>query len=197
MAGFFFYTSYMGKIKIGVVTGSLRKGAFSRKVARSVSACMPDTLEMVPVEIGVLGLYNQDFDDEGRTPPEWTAFRRRLAEMNGFLFITPEYNRSMPPVLKNALDIGSRPYGANRWDGKPGAIISVSPGKLGGFGAYHALRQVLGFLNVPLLQQPEMYLGGAAELFNEKDELAHPATRQFLQDFAGAFAAWTLRMQKS
>lgn len=178
-----------------MLTGSLRKGAFSRKIARSMSELMPDTAKIVPVEIGGLVLYNQDFDDEGSTPPEWTTFRRQLEEVNGFLFITPEYNRSMPPVLKNALDIGSRPFGVNRWEGKPGAIISISPGKMGGFGAYHALRQVLGFLNVLLLQQPEMYLSGAAELFNDKDDLAHPATRQFLQDFAETFVAWALRMQ--
>lgn len=187
----------MKKIKIGILTGSLRKGSFCGKTARLIPELMPDTFEIIFVDIEKLALFNQDFDDEGNTPPEWTDFRRQIESLDGFLFITPEYNRSMPAVLKNALDIASRPYGMNRWDGKPGAIISVTPGKLGGFGAYHALRQVLGFLNVLLLQQPEMYIGGAGDLFNEKGELVQPATRQFLQGFADAFTAWVLKVRGS
>jgi chromate reductase len=150
---------------------------------------------MVPLEIGGLALYNQDFDDENCPPLEWMTFREQVSGMDGFVFVTPEYNRSMPAALKNALDIASRPFGANRWDGKPGAIISVTIGKLGAFGAYHALQQTLGFLNVHLLQQPEMYLSGAAELFNDKDEITNPSTRRFLGDFAKTFSSWVLRMK--
>ncbi|MDR0568632.1 MAG: NAD(P)H-dependent oxidoreductase [Spirochaetaceae bacterium] len=187
----------MEERKIGILTGSLRKASFSGKIARILPECMPEGFSLIPLEIGGLRLYNQDFDDEGCPPAEWTAFREQIGRMDGFVFITPEYNRSIPGGLKNALDVGSRPAGVNRWNGKPGAIISVTIGKLGAFGAYHAVRQVLGFLNVHLLQQPEMYLSGADTLFNGKDEFADPGVRRFFADFGKAFAAWVLRLQSA
>ena len=106
------------------------------------------------------------------------------------LFVTPEYNRSVPAALKNALDVGSRPYGKSAWDGKPAAVISVSPGAIGGFGANHHLRQSLVFLNVPAMQQPEAYIGGAGSLFDVKGGLAKKETREFLEKFAQSFAKW-------
>ncbi|MDR0524261.1 MAG: NAD(P)H-dependent oxidoreductase [Spirochaetaceae bacterium] len=183
----------MKKITIGILIGSLRKDSFCRKVAGILPAYMPENFRMLPLEIGDLGLYNQDLDDAGCPPSAWRAFREQVAEMDGFVFITPEYNRSTSGALKNALDVGSRPAGENRWNGKPGAIISVTIGKLGGFGGYHAVRQILGFLNVHLLQQPEMYLSGGAELFNDKNELTNPGTQKFFEDFARAFTKWIIR----
>ena len=106
------------------------------------------------------------------------------------LFVTPEYNRSVPGVLKNAIDVGSRPYGKSAWDGKPGAVVSVSPGAIGGFGANHHLRQSLVFLNMPAMQQPEAYIGGADKLFDASGKLTNDGTREFLQKFMAAFAAW-------
>jgi chromate reductase len=186
----------METIKIGVITGSLRKGSFSRQVAQFVSGLMPDNFEMIPFEIGNLAIYNQDFDDEDRTPKEWIVFREKIQAMDGYLFVTPEYNRSFTPVLKNALDIGSRPYGCNAWDGKPGAIISVSIGKMGGFGANHALRQALVFLNILLLQQPEAYVGEVARLFNNNGECVNDSTGKFFAFFSDAFAQWILKLKE-
>lgn len=180
----------MASKKIAVLVGSLRKQSFNRKMARALIACAPAALELEIVEIGQLPLYNQDGDDEGHPPPEWTAFRERMRQVDGVLFVTPEYNRSVPAVLKNALDVGSRPYGKSVWGGKPGAVISVSPGAIGGFGANHHLRQSLVFLDVPAMQQPEAYIGGAANLFDEAGNLTNDGTRTFIQGFMNSFAAW-------
>jgi chromate reductase len=109
------------------------------------------------------------------------------------LFLTPEYNRSVPGVLKNAIDVGSRPYGKSAWNGKPGAVISVTSGALGAFGANHHLRQSLVFLNVPAMPQPEAYIGNAASLFDDKGTLTNDSTRSFLQKFLQAFAQWIER----
>jgi chromate reductase len=184
----------MKNSKIGVLAGSLRKDSFCKKIARIVSALMPEGFEMVPVEIGGLALYNQDFDTEQKIPPAWADFRRQIKNLDGFLFVTPEYNRGVSAVLKNALDIASRPYGENWWNNKPGAIISVTIGKLGAFGAYHSLRQTLGFLNIHILNQPEMYLSGVDSWFNEKGEIINDETRQFLSAFANQFAAWVTKV---
>lgn len=174
--------------KIGVIVGSLRKESFNRKMAVALGSLAPEGIEFDILEIGDLSLYNQDLDD---TPPEaWVTFRNRLRAVDGVLFVTPEYNRSIPGVLKNAIDIGSRPYGQSAWDGKPGAVISVSPGSVGGFGANHHLRQCLVFLNVPCMQQPEAYIGGAGELFNDQDIIQNESTRKFLRRFVQSFAKW-------
>jgi chromate reductase len=156
---------------------------------------MPENFEMRTVDISNLPMYNQDYDDEGRTPEAWKVFRDEIKSLDGFLFVTPEYNRSLPPVLKNALDIASRPYGQNVWNGKPGAIISVSIGKLGAFGANHHLRQTLVFLNVLLLQQPEAYIGDIAGLLDSKGELKNPETKKFLESYAAAFAGWVEKIR--
>jgi chromate reductase len=187
----------MDKIKIGVFSGSLRKESFCKKTARIISNMMSSNFEMRPVEIGNLAIYNQDYDDEGQTPAEWQRFRQEVKDLEGFLFVTPEYNRSIPPVLKNALDIGSRPYGQNVWGGKPGAIISVSIGKLGAFGANHQLRQAVVYLNIYTMQQPEAYIGEAASLFDERGELTNQGTADFLQQYADAFAAWVQRFRNA
>lgn len=178
------------QFKVAVLVGSLRRESFNRKIAAGLAALAPETIALEIVEIGDLPIYNQDFDDDGVPPPAWTAFRAKVASFDAVLFVTPEYNRSVPAVLKNALDVGSRPYGQSVWNGKPGAVISVSPGAIGGFGANHHLRQSLVFLNVPTLQQPEAYMGGVADLLDEAGNLTNPATRTFLGSFLIAFASW-------
>ena len=183
------------KITIGVVVGSARKDSYSRKVAAFVASHMPANFETRTIAIGSLPMYNQDYDDEGKTPPEWTALREEVQSMDGFLFVTPEYNRSFSPLLKNALDIASRPYGKNVWNGKPGALIGVSPGKMGAFGAAQHLRQVLSFLNILLLQQPEAYLGDAAQFLDEREAVTNQSTAQFLESFANAFASWVEKIR--
>ncbi len=177
--------------KIAVLVGSLRKDAFSRRAAKALAALAPKSLELELVEIGALPLYNADLEE--KPPAAWTEFRRRIKGSDGVLFVTPEYNRSVPAPLKNAIDVGSRPYGQSAWDGKPGAVVSVSPGPIGAFGANHHLRQSLVFLNVRAMQQPEAYIGGAAELFDEKGAVKNESTREFMQKFMSAFAEWVDR----
>ena len=171
---------------VATVVGSLRKDSVSRKLANAFAALTP-TLAFSTVEIGDLALFDQDL--EGAPPASWVRFRDAIAAADAVLFVTPEYNRSVPGVLKNAIDVGSRPYGASVWDGKPGAVISVSPGAIGGFGANHHLRQSLVFLNVPMLSR-EAYVGNAFSLFGEDGSLTNAATADFLRDYGKAFTAW-------
>ncbi|MDP4278406.1 MAG: NAD(P)H-dependent oxidoreductase [Bacteroidota bacterium] len=177
--------------KIAVFVGSLRKESFNRKMALTLMSLAPESFEFELLEIGGLPFFNEDL--EVSPPAEWTAFRKRLSAFDGVLFVTPEYNRSVPAVLKNALDVASRPYGKNCWNGKPGAIVSVSLGTIGGFGANHHLRQMLTFLNVPTMQQPEAYIGNVSELFNEKGELVNEPTRNYLIGFMASFENWIMR----
>ena len=170
--------------------GSLRKDSFNRMTANVLATLSPAALRLEIVEIGQLPLYNQDDDDQGAPRPEWVAFRERIRAADAVLFVTPEYNRSVPGVLKNAIDVGSRPYGQSAWDGKPGAVISVSPGAIGGFGANQHLRQSCVFLNVPTMQQPEAYIGSAATLFDKEGNVTNESTRDFLKSFMQAFAVW-------
>ncbi len=174
--------------KIAVLVGSLRKASFNRKMAKAFMKLAPASLNLEILEIGGLPLYNQDLEDS--PPAAWTEFRERLKKFDGVLFVTPEYNRSVPGGLKNAIDVGSRPYGKSVWDGKPAAVVSVSPGAIGGFGANHHLRQSLVFLNMPALQQPEAYMGNAANLFDESDNLVNESARELAAKFMHAFAAW-------
>ena len=181
---------------VAVLVGSLRKDSFNRKVANALAALAPASLKLQIVEIGALPLYNQDEDVAGKVPAAWQTFRDQLKAADAVLFVTPEYNRSVPGVLKNAIDVGSRPYGQSSWDGKPGAVISVSPGAIGAYGANHHLRQSMVFLNVPMMQQPEAYVGGAATLFDDKGNLSNAGTREFLTKFINAFADWIERTGK-
>jgi chromate reductase len=156
----------MGIVRVGIIVGSLRRESFSRKIAETVAGLFPDSIALEWVSID-LPMYNQDLDDDNTPPQAWTDFRATVRECDAYLFVTPEYNRSLPPVIKNALDVGSRPYGQNVWGGKKGAIISVSPGATGGFGANHALRQAVVFLDITMLQQPEMYIGSVTKSLDE------------------------------
>ena len=178
-------------VKVAVLVGSLRKDSFTRKVAMALIAIGQEPLTFEIVEIGSLPLYNQD--DEANPPPSVVEFRQRVAACNALLFVTPEYNRSVPGLLKNAIDVGSRPYGKSVWDQKPGAVISVSPGAIGAFGANHHLRQSLVFLDMPILQQPEAYIGGVDKLFDAVGEFTNPATKQFCAQLLRAFDAWIAR----
>jgi chromate reductase, NAD(P)H dehydrogenase (quinone) len=176
------------EFSVAVLVGSLRQQSLNRKLAHALVALAPGSLKLQIVEIGALALYNQDLDAD--PPAAWTEFRERIRACDALLFVTPEYNRSVPGVLKNALDVGSRPYGKSAWSKKPAAIVSASPGAIGGFGANHHLRQSLVFLDVPAMQQPEAYIGGADKLFDESGRLGNESTRGFLQKFLESFARW-------
>ena len=178
---------------IAVLVGSLRKQSINRKVAQALAQLAPANLKLSIVEIGELPLYNEDLD--GSAPPAaYSTFRQQVAAADAVLFVTPEYNRSVPAALKNAIDVGSRPYGQSVWSGKPGAVISVSPGAIGGFGANHHLRQSLVFLDVPCMQQPDAYLGGAGSAFDEAGKLSE-TTQPFLQAFMDAYGQWVTKQK--
>jgi len=179
---------------VAVLVGSLRKDSFNRKMARALVALAPG-LQMEIVEIGDLPLYNQDLEDASPKPAAWLAFRDRIRAADAVLFVTPEYNRSVPGSLKNAIDVGSRPYGQSVWSGKPAGVVSLSPGALGAFGANHHLRQSLVFLDMHPLQQPEMYIGGAASLFDQDGRIAVDTTRQLAERFIQAFEQWIEKMK--
>jgi chromate reductase len=178
---------------VAVIVGSLRKESLNRKIAHALIALAPAPLKLEIVEIGDLPLYNQDLET-ATPPPAYVKFRERVARADGVIFVTPEYNRSTPGVLKNAVDVGSRPYGHSVWSGKPGAVVSVSPGAIGGFGANHHLRQSFVFLDIKVLQQPEMYIGGADKLFDEAGKLSNDSTREYLGKFLRAYADWVERI---
>jgi len=176
-------------MNVCVLVGSLRKASLNGMLANALISLAPSSLKLDIVEIGQLPFYNEDLETDP-PPAPWTAFRQRIKAADAVLFVTPEYNRAVPAVLKNALDVGSRPYGSSVWDRKPGAVISASPGAIGAFGANHHLRQSLVFLNVPTMQQPEAYLGHADKLFDDHGKLVSDSTGKFLQAFMQAFANW-------
>jgi chromate reductase len=182
-------------VKVGILVGSLRKESVTKKLALNVAELFKGGYETEFIEIGSLPLYNQDYDDENDVPAEYVTFRNKMKEIDAVLFVTPEYNRSVPAVLKNALDVGSRPYGQSVWDGKPSAIISQSPGNLSGFGANHHLRQSLVFLNMQVVQQPEAYITGTYEMFDENGKINNVETTQFLQSFVDAFVGLIKKFQ--
>ncbi|MBD8656353.1 NAD(P)H-dependent oxidoreductase [Oxalobacteraceae sp. CFBP 13730] len=174
--------------KIAVLVGSLRKESFTRRVANSLIDVAPEGFELTIVELRDLPLYNED-DETATPPPAFTVFREAIGAADAILFCTPEYNRSVPGSLKNAIDVGSRPYGKAAFADKPCAVVSVSPGVLGGFGANHHLRQMLPFLNMPTMPAPEAYIGGVAAKY-EGDRLIDDSTRAFFEKFMAAFGAW-------
>ena len=178
----------MEKYKIAVLVGSLRKESFNLKTAKALIELAPESLSMDIINIADLPMFNEDL--EATPPNQWVEFRKQIRAADGFLFLTPEYNRSVPGVLKNAIDVGSRPYGENSWDGKPAAVASVSIGPISGFGANHHLRQSLVFVNVHTMAQPEAYIGNAASLFDDNGKLTNDSTREFLKNFMEAFEKW-------
>lgn len=182
--------------KIAIIVGSLREGSINRKVARSICGLRNDNLDCSMVEIGDLPLYNQDLDAD--PPEQWVRFRKQVGEADGVLFCSPEYNRGIPGVLKNAIDVGSRPYGQSVFDKKPAAIVTASPGSIGGFGANHQIRQACVFLNMPVMQQPEAYLGHVTDdSFDESGCLKEGPLKGLITGLAEAFHDWVHLIHES
>lgn len=179
--------------KIGVIVGSLRQGSYTRMLWRALAGLAPETLALTEIEIGDLPHYNQDLETT-TPPPAWTRFRNELIASDGVLFLTPEYNRSIPGVLKNAIDVGSRPWGHSVWNGKPAAVISASPGALGAMAGHHHLRQILYAVNLATMAHPEAYIPVVGTLFDENGELISAETRQFLSAFMQSFETWIARL---
>lgn len=180
--------------KIAVIVGSLRRESISRKLASAMAKLAPAELQFEVIEIGDLPLYNEDLESGGATAPaEWTRFRQAVAACDAVLFVTPEYNRSIPSVLKNAVDVGSRPYGKAVWTGKPALVVSHSQGALGGFGANHHLRQCLVCLGMPTMANPEVYLSNSGSLVGEDGQINNGSSRDFLSQVMLGFADWIAR----
>ena len=186
----------MARHKIAIIVGSLREGSINRKVARSICSLRNDNLDCSMIEIGDLPLYNQDLDSN--PPEQWVRFREQVGAADGVLFCSPEYNRGIPGVLKNAIDVGSRPYGQSVFDKKPGAIVTASPGSIGGFGSNHQIRQAAVFLNMPIMQQPEAYLGHVSdESFGEDGCLKEGPLKEIITGLAHAFHDWVDTIHRS
>lgn len=179
----------MAKREVAIVVGSLREGSLNRKLAHELVRLAPAGLAFSFVEIGGLPLYNEDLEKAG-APQAWQDFRASIGAADAILFVTPEYNRSLPGGLKNAIDVGSRPYGKAAWTKKPGAIVSGTPGALGAFGANHHLRQSCVFLDMPIMPQPEAYLGHIGDAFGDNGWVKDQKLAGFLTDFMAAFADW-------
>lgn len=182
------------KIRVVALVGSLRRESYTRRALKQVMELAP-RMSIEVAAIGSLALYNED-EESDSPPPQWQAFRNHVRGCQAVLFATPEYNRSIPGALKNAIDVGSRPAGASVWSGKPAAVLSVSPGSLGGFGANHHLRQCLTFLDMPVMQQPEAYLGRVADSLDARGRISAVETIEFLKRFADGFEHWIRRLQK-
>jgi chromate reductase len=175
--------------RIPVVLGSVRQGALSRRAAQALVARAPPTLSLEIVEVGDLPFYNQEL--ETANPPEaWTRFRDKLRDAAAMLFVTPEYNRGVPGAMKNAVDVGSRPWGKGVWEGKAYAVVSTSPGPLGGYGANHQLRQNLSYFQMMPMYQPEMYIGGVDKLIDASGNITDDGTRALFDKFLAQFASW-------
>ena len=184
--------------KIAIIVGSLRKGSLNRRVAKSICALRGDNLDCSMVEIGDLPLYNQDYDGLAEQPAPYIRFRDQIRAADGILFCSPEYNRGIPGVLKNAIDVGSRPYGQSVWDRKPAAIVTASPGSIGGFGSNHQIRQACVFLNMPVMQQPEAYLGHVTDdSFDDSGCLKEGPLKELVTKLAHAFHDWVDMIHRS
>jgi chromate reductase, NAD(P)H dehydrogenase (quinone) len=177
-----------------VLVGSLRKESFSLKIANALAKLAPDTLKLNVVTLHDISFFNQDL--EAAPPADWVAFREKLQKSNGVLFVTPEYNRSISGVLKNAIDVGSRPYGKSSFLGKPIGIISNSPGPLGGVNAAKHLQTILPGISGVIMGQPEIYLNGVGDAFDDKGELTKESLQKVLQQYIDAFAAFVEKHNK-
>ncbi|MDJ1506652.1 NAD(P)H-dependent oxidoreductase [Xanthocytophaga agilis] len=178
--------------KVGIIVGSLRKDSLSLKMANCIRNSSSSNLNLRLIAIDQLPLYNEDLETD--MPPEsWQLFRAQVRQVDAILFVTPEYNRSVPAVLKNAIDVGSAPHGQNVFENKPAGIISLSPGKMGAFGANHHLRQSLVFLNMPVMQQPEAYIANSQELFDANGMIKVEKTSTFIVKFMLSFESWIKR----
>lgn len=180
------------RFDVAAIVGSLRRESSTRRLVQAMSALAPESIDLQIVGIGQLPLYDQDLDTS--PPAAWKEFRERIKRADAVLFATPEYNRSVPGVLKNAIDVGSRPYGQSAWSGKPAAVLSVSPGAMGAFGANHHLRQSLVFLGMPTMAQPEAYIGGIDKALDASGRFTNDSTRDFCAAFMRAFDTWIRRL---
>ena len=178
----------MSNLTIGVIVGSLRKASFNRQLAHALVGLLPTGVEARFIDIGELPLYNQDLD--GNLPEPVQRFKAEVAGVDAVLFVTPEYNRGMPGVLKNAIDWGSRPYGQSVWGGKPAGVVGVSVGTIGTALAQQHLRNILAYLDVPTLGQPEVFLQATDDLFDDKGHIGNEGSRQFLQGWMDRYVAW-------
>jgi chromate reductase len=169
------------------IAGSLRKESFALKIAHVLARLAPPSLKLEVITLHGISFFNQDL--EGAPPADWVSFREKLQQSNGILFVTPEYNRSIPGVLKNAIDVGSRPYGKSSFNGKPVGIVSSSPGPLGGVSAAKHLQNILPGISGPIMQQPEIYLNGVGDAFDDKGQLTKEPLQKVLQQYIDAFAA--------
>ena len=186
----------MSKVNIAVLIGSLRRDSFNARLAAAVAKLAPAEFTFKVLQIGDLPLYNQDYD--ANPPEQYVRFRQQIADADGVLFVSPEYNRGIPGVLKNAIDVGSRPYGQSAFDKKPAAIVTASPGSIGGFGANHQIRQAAVFLNMPVMQQPEAYLGHVNDdSFDEGGCLKEGPLKDLVSVLAHAFANWVDMIHRS
>src|SRR5689334_21093766 len=179
---------------IVTIVGSLRKESFSLKIANALAKLAPASLKLDVTTLHSISFFNQDL--EGNPPQDWLAFREKLQASHGVLFVTPEYNRSIPGVLKNAIDVGSRPYGKSSFLGKPVGIVSNSPGPLGGVSAAKHLQNILPGITGPIMGQPETYLTAVGDAFNEKGELIKEPMQKVLEQFLNAFAAWVEKQNR-
>jgi len=175
-------------MKVAMLVGGLSRNAVSGRVAEALRAVAPASLSIERVEIGSLPFYNQDLETDN-PPQAWSDFRARIRASDAVLFVTPEYNRGPPGAMKNAVDVGSRPWGKAVWTGKPCGIVSTSPGPLGGYGANHILRQNISYFSMPLLMQPEMYLSHADKLV-ANGQPADDKARELFAKYLDAFAKW-------
>jgi len=183
----------MTQKKVGIIVGSLREGSYSRMLARALPELSPPSMQFTTIEIGALPLYNQDLET-ANPPAAWTEFRQGVIATDALMFVTPEYNRGIPGALKNAIDVGSRPWGYSAWNGRPAGVISITPGALGAMAAHHQLRQVMYGVNLVVMAYPEAYLPDAATLFDESGKLVSPETREFLAGLLRSFEQWIDRV---
>ena len=179
---------------IVVIVGSLRKESFTLKIANALARLAPATLKLDVTTLHGISFFNQDL--EATPPADWVAFREKLQQSSGVLFVTPEYNRSISGVLKNAIDVGSRPYGKSSFLGKPTGIVSNSPGPLGGVSAAKHLQNILPGICGPIMGQPEIYLNGVGDAFDEKGEIGKEALQKVLHQYIVAFAAFVEKFNK-
>ena len=180
-------------LRVAVLVGSLRKASVNRRMAHALAKAAPQSLKLEIVEIGDLPLYNEDLE-KGATPAAWTAFRDRVKGADAVLFVTPEYNYSIPGVLKNAIDWCARPYGDSAWKGKPVAVMGASVGILGTARAQYHLRQTFIYLDMHPLNLPEVMIGSARDRFNEAGELTDETSRKLLRQLLEGLVAWTRRL---
>ena len=173
---------------IATLVGSLRKESFSLKVANALAKLAPGSLKLEVITLHGISFFNQDL--EANPPADWLAFREKLQKSNGVIFVTPEYNRAIPGVLKNAIDVASRPYGKSSLNGKPIGIISNSPGPLGGVSAAKHLQNILPGISGAIMGQPETYLNAVGDAFNDKGECVKETLQKILEQYLAAFAAF-------